>query len=469
MSFAESLVSGECLGSPPMQISTLTEEREAPQSIRPEEFDGSVQARELKVWLRALCSFFNLRNHPLTFADQADLVSHDWSPELRIARELLLRCSQLSIHLINLESSDETIFNEVVPDIAPDEFVSPDFSADVKSELQDDSLQSLAVTIEDGFALCGCLLETPSVNLRSWTNLGGILARRLAPFEGTKMPGQMSPTSSALNLPVSLLALTREKVKPAALGADLLLVFSKIFELLEELRHVENALRLDQSLKRTLPIFTLVHEEARALADFIQGRTLLIEGLERNVFETLDSTNYAITMELRKVFAHELVGLSSLRQSPAIYVKVENAHGLLRDSLRQSAIGLAQLFDPKIEGSHLFDAFQTKLDQSLVLRRDLWTLLQLVRRAEKEPDHETVQHLLANLNSFYAGSLRYLMFKDWESVERFMEEIGAARGTAELVLVLHRFTAYIEALGTQVNMRAILINHPFDYPELEVS
>ena len=455
------------MGSPPMQIGTLTEERETPPSIQQEEFDGTVQTRELKVWLRALRSFFSLRNHPLTLTDQADLMTQDWSHELRIVRGMLLRCSQLSIHLLNLDVADEPIFNEVVPVIALDEFVPPDFSADVKSELQDDSLQALAITLEDGFTLCGCLLETHSMSLRSWTNLGGILTRRLTPFEGMKVPGQMSSTPATHNIPAQLLALTREKVKSAALGADMLLIFSKIFELLDELRYVEKPLRLDQPLKQTLPIFTLIHEEARALADFIKGRTLLIEGLETNVFETLDSTNYAITMELRKVFAYELVGLSSLRQAPAIYVKVENAHGLLRDSLRQSAIALAQLFDPNIEGSQLFDAFQTKLEQSLVLRRDLWTLLQLVRRAEKEPEHDAIQNLLNYLDSFYEGSLRYLMFKDWESCERFMEEIGAARDAAELVPVLHRFTAYLEALGTQINMRAVLINHPFDYPELE--
>ena len=74
---------------------------------------------------------------------------------------------------------------------------------------------------------------------------------------------------------------------------------------------------------------------------------------------------------------------------------------------------------------------------------------------------------MKKLVSFYEGSLRYLMFKDWESCERFMEEIGAARGAAELSPVLHRFAAYLEALSSQVNMRAVLLDHPFDYPEID--
>ena len=54
-----------------------------------------------------------------------------------------------------------------------------------------------------------------------------------------------------------------------------------------------------------------------------------------------------------------------------------------------------------------------------------------------------------------------------EELELVMEEIGAARGAAELSPVLHRFAAYLEALSSQVNMRAVLLDHPFDYPEID--
>jgi hypothetical protein len=247
----------------------------------------------------------------------------------------------------------------------------------------------------------------------------------------------------------------------------MLSIFSGLFRLLEYLRFVETLLRRDQPLKQTLPIFTLVHAEARALTEFIETRAMRTEGLEKNIFEALDSTNYAIEMELRKVFAHELVGVSSLKQASVIYIKVENAHGLLRDSFQQSVVGLAQAFDAALDGSRLFDAFQTKLDQSLALRRDLWVLLQLVRRSENEMEAATIERLLNNLAWFRERSLCYLMSKDWESCERFMEEIDGARGNAELATVLHRFAAYLEALSSQVNMRAVLVNHPFDYPPLD--
>jgi hypothetical protein len=146
---------------------------------------------------------------------------------------------------------------------------------------------------------------------------------------------------------------------------------------------------------------------------------------------------------------------------------VENAHGLLRDSFQQSTVALAQLFDKSLDGTRLFNAFQTKLEQSLALRRDVWMLLQLVRRAEKEREHYPIARLLERLATFREGSLRYLMYKDWEACERFIEEVEAARGAVELAPVLHRFGTYLETLHGQVNMRAVLADHPFDFPTLE--
>jgi hypothetical protein len=268
-------------------------------------------------------------------------------------------------------------------------------------------------------------------------------------------------------LQASLIALAQEAIKPGALGADMLVIFSDLARLLERLRFIEAALRKDSPLKSVLPLFTLVHEETRTLLKFIETRALRAEEIDESVFDTLDSSNYAVSMELRKVFAHELVGLSALRQAPQIYARVENAHGLLRDCFQQSTVALAQLFDPALDGARLFNAFQTKLEQSLALRRDVWVLLQLVRRAEKERELYPIARLLERLASFREGSLRYLMYKDWEACERFIEEVEAARGAVELAPVLHRFGTYLETLHGQVNMRAVLAEHPFDYPPLE--
>jgi hypothetical protein len=74
--------------------------------------------------------------------------------------------------------------------------------------------------------------------------------------------------------------------------------------------------------------------------------------------------------------------------------------------------------------------------------------------------------LLERLDAFRDGSLRFLMYKDWETYDRFVAEVLAARGAVELAPVLHRFGTYLEALFGQINMRIVLADHPFNYPAL---
>jgi hypothetical protein len=456
--------------SPSAETSSLSEDKDFPPPSTKNDFaEGSSDRglREISAWMRSLQSFFNFYNHPLPEASQANLITHDWANELRILRGTLLRCSQLIFQSAHFEKSDKTIFDETDAHAVFAPLASSSPSEEVKTGVKDTSLLALAVALGDAYASCQSVLNLRPVSLHTWVNLGQRLNGELGRLEGTKALAGADSRQSWLNIPAPLLDLTRGAVRPAALGADMLYIFSSLFRLLEYLRFVETLLRQDQSLKQTLPIFTLVHEEARLLTEFIETRALQIEDLEKSIFDALDSLNYAIKMELRKVFAYELVGMSSLQQAPLIYVKVENSHGLLRDSFQQSVVGLAQLFNPALDGAQLFDAFRTKLEQSIALRRDLWTLLQLVRRCENEPDPNAIERLLTSLAWFREGSLRYLMFKDWEASEHFMEEVDAARGHAEIAAVLHRYAAYLEALSSQVSMRAVLVNHPFDYPELE--
>ncbi len=453
----------------------LTEEFEADEAYQPlrlsstpekrETYEASEPEHELGLWLQSLRSFFQARNHPFAEAEQAAVLARDWASELVIARRALLRISQLALWLVHLE--DETETAGTVDDNLLDGLGLTGAPQRTIHRPAAQSLVDLSEAVSDMSVLCETLLDAPRVGFYTWATVGKVLARELGRSEAAQALMRSAQHASDAKLPVQLIDLAHASQLTAALGADILIIFSDLSRLLEKLRMVETSLRRDHPLKQTLPIFCLVYEEARSLLDFIETRALRTEGLDEAIFDALDGTNYAIAMELRKVFSHELVGLSSLRQSPPIYAKVENAHGLLRNCFQQSIVALAQLFDPALDGARLFSAFQTKLDQSMMLRSDLWTLLQLTRRAEKERDRHPISRVLERLNTFRDGSLRYLMYKDWEACERFIEEVAAARGAVEVTPVLHRFGAYLETLHGQVNMRAVLADYPFDYPPLE--
>ncbi|HEY0384536.1 MAG TPA: hypothetical protein VGC64_00930 [Pyrinomonadaceae bacterium] len=420
----------------------------------------------LSLWLRALVSFFDSSNHPLTETEQADLSRRDFTNDLRIARAVLLDCSRLAHRLAAAESADDELFEETDDAGVLNSLALAEEASEPNGFATDQPLLRLMEVLGQFSLLIEDLLLAGPIGFPAWSNIGKMLARELERSEAAGLIRQTTFRNGS-NLQPQLLRLAHDATLNRSFATDMLLIFSRMMEMLGWLAVVESALRRDLPLKQMLPIFTLINQETRELRRFVENHTLRIEELDSALCDVLDGTNYALAMELRKVFSRELVGVSALRHPPTIYAKVETAHGILRDSFQQSIVALTQLFDQTLDGTLLFKAYQTKKTQSLTLRSDLWMLLQLIQRAEKERERHPVVRLIERLVVFQQGSLNYLMYKDWEACERFIEEVGAARGAVELAPVLHRFAAFIETLFSQVSMRSVLADCPFDFPVIE--
>ena len=398
---------------------------------------------QLGFWLLALRSFFQLQNHPFSDVERAALTERDFIREGRIARHCLLLTQKIALGLLPQDTAETANFGNTK------------------------AILELSRALQAAWATSDALLSQPSLSFTAWCGFGQLFEQAISGSKFAKSLMRLAQGFALIDLPVGLQPLLKRQLIAPLFDSDLQNVFLWLARLRARLEVIDDLLKRDQPLKPSLPIFSLVHAETRELLEFLQNRVLAYEGVNPEVYDTLDGTAYAVQMEMRKVFSHELIGFSSLRSAPAIFAKVETAHGLLCNSLQESIVILARLYEPELEGSVLFNEFQTRLQQSLTLRRDLWNLLQLVQRAERERDMFPVERLLAQLDHFRANSLRFLMYKDLESCERFMEEVVMAHGAVELAPVLHRFAAYMETLHGQVNMRGVLSNHPFDFPELE--
>lgn len=334
----------------------------------------------LGLWLRALLSFFEISNHPLTEADHAALSKRDFVNEIRIARSVLWDCSRLASHIASSEVADDNLFDDGQTSLNNFSLAEESVEASASGAL-DQSPWRLAEALSNFCLLCEELLAAGAISFYAWANVGKMLARELEGSEAAKhlIRGQMDRSGAGLQ--AQLIQLTSHAVMPRSFRADLLIIFSRLSQMLEWLSLVESYLRRDAPLKQTLPAFTLINQETRELRRFIDNRPLRIEGLETPISDVLDGTNYALAMELRKVFSRELTGLSALRHPPSLYAKVETAHGILRDSFQQSVVALAQLFEPSLDGALLFRAYHTKKEQSLKLRHELWTLLKMIQQA----------------------------------------------------------------------------------------
>jgi translation elongation factor EF-G len=194
----------------------------------------------------------------------------------------------------------------------------------------------------------------------------------------------------------------------------------------------------------------------RQLFDFIETRICRHPEVTEQCVDTLDATIFAMSQEIKKVFSYELVGLVYLRHAPPIFAKVENSHGLLKNSLQQSIVQISQAFDSHFDGKQLFSTYTTRLEQSQRLLQEIASLLETVHQFEDIADHEGLQPLLRSFEEFRQSSLKYLMFKDWEEFEKFMEEIEASKTREALRFALHKFRIFMEALLGEVSKRAVL-------------
>ena len=394
--------------------------------------EGIDDALALGVWLRALRSYAESSITSADGAGEESIARRDYADDARIVHEVLLRCSQLAV---GLAQADEHSAGE--------------------------GMDALCEVIRDATHLAEAMLRSQGVGLQGWASFNNVLLRELGNSAAAERVNSVVAAEGAEAVPRELSALA-ERITPEALGDDLHAVFAALTRQLEYLNFIETSLKSGQASKPLLPVFALVNRESLDLLEHIEKRALKYPHAEKRVLEALDGTAYAIRMELRKAFDYELAGVRGERQPHYAYAKFENAHGLLRNCFQQSIVSLAQLFEPELEGARLFGFFQTKLDQSLSLRGELWRLLRAVRRAVEEGPQTKLPGLLELLGAFRENSLRFLMYKDWEAFERFFEEVESAGGGPQTTHVLHRFEAYLETLLSQVNMRAVLADHPFD-------
>ena len=260
----------------------------------------------------------------------------------------------------------------------------------------------------------------------------------------------------------SLLSALVEGVEPEPVRELVKCIFTDLTRLIGYLGWIGDDLCQDESLDETLPKFMLVQGEALFLVNFINTQASHLEGLPEAAREALDGISYVIGHELHRVFEDNLKGLHELQQHSLVRSRVEHAHGILSNCFQQSTIVLAQVFDPTLDGARLFNDAQVRQEQSLLLYHDLSTLAQLVRSAERSVDQHLRDLLIEGLMDFQGGSMRYLMFRDWEFYERFVEQLIESRDTTEFTGVLHRLDCYLEMLHAHVRMRAVLADYSAD-------
>lgn len=413
---------------------------------------------KLGLWLSGLESFLRIRSHAFAETNQSKSSVRDWSKEFSLTHLALLMCSDHALRLSemaqNMELADEEI-NIVDKLNSPEKFFNFSF----------EDIFALSSNLKNLVLLNETLLRGAPHKLSEWTSWSEILLNRLDQTETAVKLIEKAETEGEKYLPAALTELFQNaNITPAA-EADFQVILPHFAKILRWLDVIGKMLKNDEPLKLSLLIFARIYEQMQTIMNFLNNRLLRFENKEDAFYNVLDGALYAASIELRKVFNFELTGLAEMRQPVSIRAKVETSHALLNDCIQLILVQFAQFVDSDFEPTGLFPNFQTKLEQSLALRRDLWSIQQAVQKTEQNPDNALIEKLNDKLDAFLKSSLRFLMYKDCETFERFTEEVMRTRSKKDLVPVLHRFGAYLETLLGQVSMRTVLADHPFDFPK----
>ena len=409
---------------------------------------------ELGLWLSGLESFLNVRNHSFVEENREKAALRDWTKEFRLTHSTLLLCSKLTLQL-SRQIKEPHLLSEETGNVSLD-FAAREFSPG------EDEIYKLSQALKDAVLLNEGLLRAAPLRFGEWTAWSNFLADKFKTIEAFDKLIKTAEKTGETFLPDVFWRLFENKPISLAMEADLRLVLPRFAKILKWLSVIEKMLRNDEPLKPALLIFSRIHEQIQDMMTYINNRLLRFPNEEDELFGALDGAAYTASIELRKVYNYELAGLAEIRPTPSVYAKMETAYALLNDSFQQTVVGFARLIEPNVEPTEIFPNFQSKLEQSLDLRRTLWEILQSVKKAEQNPETYSMDSLHTKLIDFLGMTLQYLFYKDMETVERFIEEVLVTTDKKDLVPILHRFGAYLETLFGQVNMRVVLTKYPFE-------
>lgn len=236
-------------------------------------------------------------------------------------------------------------------------------------------------------------------------------------------------------------------------------IFNELVRFFDWLLRIDNNLHQLDTLRESLSLLEVLGMEAHFLVDFIETKAMPSKSVNDALREMLDGIVYSITHDLRRIFEQELINSGSEQSIPVVYGKILHAHGLLSNCFQQATITLLQSFDRSIDVSSLFNDAEMRLKQSLVLCRDLSSLLRFVRHAEKQTDPDILRKLVARILAFRDGSMQYLMYKDWRGYETLaLQIVTSIENNLDAQPLLQQFACYLEVLYGHVKMRAVLTN-----------
>jgi hypothetical protein len=416
---------------------------------------------ELEMWLRSFERFFRIKNQPLSEKETKQLALRNWSEELRLVDNVILRVTSLCSAILTEEQVNQARFDKYVESyLKKDDTVDPYVEKLLRQSTADAGLTLLREAFEDIHVLLTDLVKLSRIPYATFTSVGKVIYReiRRSHLLALLIDKKFKPIHDRITNP-AIAAIIRRIDNPME-RKQAAKVFLEVFRLLHYLEYADPEGADEEQLKSTILIFALITSETRLLLAYLERRVLKGLNSDTALYQLYDSFVYCIPLELKKVINTELLDISVARQADNIRARVENTHGILKDCFQQSVVQLGQVFDAQIQGEDIFGDFTAKLDQSVRLRDGLARLVKAVREFQEQRDDQSAIRMKEEISRFYDNNMKYLMYRDWSGFELFFIEILKCTSLTGLQTIGHRFDTFLMTLFREVQKRQILRNVP---------
>lgn len=411
---------------------------------------------ELEMWLRSFERFFRIGGQPSSERETRALALRNWSEELRLVDNAILRVVHLATAILSEEHVDLTRFDRYVEaSFVREESLDPYIEKLVRYTTPEAALTLLRESFEDLHLLLIDLVRLSRLPYATFHAVGKILYRevRRSDLVALIIDKKFKPVHDRVhNRRVARLIRSIDDEADRRQAAK---VFLELFRLLHYLEYTDPSRLPESQLRDTILPFALITSETRLLLAYIEkklkGRQIVSPS-----DQVYDSFVYCLPLELRKVVNTELSDISVTRQADNLRTRVENSHGILKDSFQQSIVQLAQAFDPDIDGARIFPDFIARRDQSVRLRDGLVEVVRVIRTFQAERTEAAAAAMKDGISAFYDHYIKYLMYRDWSGFELFYIEILKCGSMGALGQIAHRFEVFLLTLLREVQKRSLL-------------
>ena len=424
---------------------------------------------EINLLLRALDRAFNPENLPVS---EQNYGARNFFPELSAVRDVVLRVLGI-LEVIIPESKKNAFWFQ--------KFAEQKFLSDRKRDLLRESLnkqdkpEKSLFLLYDSFinlkVIINDLLRSNTVSYSGYKNFGDILGREIRenrvfdPFR----KGVDQEFDSINNPRIKDVV---KSLKDRGYKREISGVFIYLFRFLRYLGHIELSPSRSTSLSCAFLILVLMRSEIRSFVSYLDD---MIEDVEdKGLRDVLQSIAFQFSMESKRVYAQELKDVLLRNASNQVMGRMENCQGIFRNLTEQCIVQLAQRFSPDIRGEEIFPSFETRVEQSLRLRDDVYILCRFFEIFEGSiEDSVKRKKVLESLKDymlyFESLSFRLLRYDDYEEFHRFFNDFMSITpdvfdnyGVHKVFEKAHKFRVYLETTLRLISQRSELRDKPIN-------